>query len=154
MLTKELSAQWHPDNDRTSDDVSPGSSYRAKWRCGRDPRHVWVASVRKRARSSTGCPVCLWRTVIPGINDLATTHPEVAAQWDESNDIGPHEVYAGSHGVYTFRCELGHVTRAEVRSRALRGCCCGVCAGRIIVSGFNDMATLRPDLAAQWHPDN
>jgi hypothetical protein len=26
------------------------------------------------------------------------------------------------------------------------------CAGRKVLAGYNDLATLRPDLAAQWHP--
>ena len=39
-----------------------------------------------------------------------------------------------------------------VSRRALGGDLgCPYCAGRKVLSGFNDLATLRPDLAAQWH---
>lgn len=46
-----------------------------------DSRHVWWASPMNRtnAKNPTGCSVCNGKTVIPGVNDVATTHPDVAA---------------------------------------------------------------------------
>ena len=29
---------------------------------------------------------------------------------------------------------------------------CPVCAGRIVVKGVNDVATVHPEIAEQWHP--
>ena len=29
---------------------------------------------------------------------------------------------------------------------------CSICSGKIVVKGFNDLATKRPDLAKEWHP--
>ena len=34
----------------------------------------------------------------------------------------------------------------------MRGSGCPYCAGRRALPGFNDLATVCPDIAAQWHP--
>ena len=34
----------------------------------------------------------------------------------------------------------------------MRGSGCPYCAGRKVLPGFNDLATLAPDVARQWHP--
>jgi Probable Zinc-ribbon domain len=51
----------------------------AEWRCEKDARHVWTAKMGRRTRtiSQTGCPVCDGKKIIVGVNDLATTHPQV-----------------------------------------------------------------------------
>lgn len=61
--------------------VARGSDKKVQWRCPTDPRHVWWASPMNRtnAKNPTGCSVCNGKTVIPGVNDVATTHPDVAA---------------------------------------------------------------------------
>ena len=82
---------------------------------------------------------------------LAETHPELAAQadgWD------PETVAAGSHNKVAWKCGHGHKWKAEVVSRA-RGIGCPVCSGRAVHKGFNDLASVNPDLAAQadgWDP--
>ena len=34
----------------------------------------------------------------------------------------------------------------------MRGSGCPYCAGRKVLPGFNDLATLEPEVARQWHP--
>ena len=38
-------------------------------------------SPRQRAAEGLGCPYCSGRKVLAGYNDLATTHPDIAAMW-------------------------------------------------------------------------
>ena len=81
--------------------------------------------------------------------------PLLLKQWDRerNGDLTPHDVTYGSHRRVWWRCEKGHSWQAEVKSRTLLGAGCPVCAGKVVVPGENDLATLRPDLAAQWHPE-
>lgn len=122
--------------------VSAGSNYKLPWRCAEG--HEWEAIVGNRVRGS-GCPVCTNRQVVPGVNDLATVRPDLAAQ----AVFDPTAVTFGSTGkALPWRCSLGHEWKATVASRSAgRGC--PFCAGKAVLPGFNDLATVAPDLAAE-----
>ena len=82
---------------------------------------------------------------------LAETHPELAAQTDGWD---PTTVTFGSHKKLSWKCRLGHQWEAQVKSRTTgRGC--PICSGQSVLSGFNDLATINPQIAAQadgWDP--
>lgn len=150
----EIAAQWHPTfNDRGADSVGYGSAYRAWWtNCSKDTRHEWQAAVENRTKSGTGCTVCLGKTVMEGINDLATLEPAIAAQWHhELNPKPPTSYSRQSNCVVSWRCENGHIWRAAISTRQNSGC--GICSCRILLTGNNDLATLRPEIAAEWDGD-
>lgn len=156
----DLAAQWHPTlNDRGPEEVSPGSHYLATWHnCPIDPRHIWQSQVNSRTKPTRpyGCSICSGKQVMPGISDLATTHPSLAAQWHPTlNDRTPQQVGAGSsYKAYWSGCTLnpGHIWRTAVGNRTLHGTGCAVCAGQVVQVGFNDLATKHSALTAQWHP--
>lgn len=146
-----LAAQWHPTKPAplTAEQVPIGSHHRAWWQCERG--HVWQAAVKTRV-GGAGCPYCANRMVIPGENDLATTHPELSQEWDrEHNTRSPQEVIAGTTRKFWWRCGKGHRWQATVASR-VSGSGCPVCTGKVIVPGENDLNHHFPDIAAQWHP--
>ena len=72
----ELAAQAD-DWDPTTLSISSGK--RRNWVCKFG--HQWSAVVASRS-NGVGCPVCSGNSVLIGFNDLATTHPELAAQAD------------------------------------------------------------------------
>lgn len=141
----DLAAQWHPTKNRgrTPADVTLGSHYAAWWVC--EHGHEWRAAVKTRV-SGCGCPVCANRALIPGENDLAATHPDLARQWHPTKNgpLMPRDVVAGTHRKVWWRCEKGHEWRALVSSRAQSGAGCPVCAGKVIIPGENDLHTLFP----------
>lgn len=51
----ELAKEWSSLNEKKSDEVTAGSEYRAKWKCGEG--HTWVAAVYNRMKGN-GCPIC------------------------------------------------------------------------------------------------
>jgi putative zinc ribbon protein len=67
--------------------------------------------------------------------------------------LEPHEVSHGSGRKVWWKCPRGpdHEWRASPNNRTAGGTGCPFCAGRK-VSVTNSLATLRPDLAKQWHP--
>lgn len=148
----DLARQWHPSKNGplTPSDVQPGSHRKVWWRCGKG--HEWQAIIKSRS-SGCGCPVCTHRRIVPGDNDLATTRPDLAAQWHPARNgmLKPEDLAAGARKKVWWMCEKGHEWQAAVASRA-GGAGCPVCAGRKIVPGENDLASRYPAVAAQWHP--
>ena len=135
----------------TPDTVSYGSKKKVWWTC--ENGHSWQTTVHVRSEGS-GCPYCTGRKVLPGFNDLGTLYPDVAAQWDKRKNgrLKPSDVAVSSNRPAWWRCELGHSYRATVSSRTQRKTGCPYCAGRKVLKGFNDLKTLCPDIASQWHP--
>lgn len=120
-----------------------GSNKKMPWRCS--VGHEWEARVADRTRDSLGCPYCSGKRVLPGFNDLATTHSELALE----ALFDPTTVTSGSGKKVPWRCVNGHEWKAVVGSRARNGMGCPVCSGQMIVSGVNDLATLSPELALE-----
>lgn len=106
-----------------------------------------------RRVSGHGCPYCTGKKVIHGENDLVTLFPALAAEWHPDNDRSAADVMSGSNYKARWRCAQGHEWTARVYSR-MHGRGCNVCNGRQVFPGENDLATVRPELAAEWHPDN
>lgn len=148
----ELLQQWDvkANKEMTPKTITYGSGRRAWWRC--EKGHTWQAVINSRSNGS-GCPVCSGKTIVRGSNDLALELPELAAQWHPTKNLPltPDQVTRGSHRSVWWRCGKGHEWRAAVKSRTA-GSGCPVCAGRKLLSGDNDLSSVRPDLAAEWHP--
>ncbi len=132
-------------------DLTAGSRKRVWWRC--DKGHQWQALVVSRSQGA-GCPVCAGKVIVPGENDLASRFPQVATQWDVSKNgtLTPEACSPSSNRKVWWTCPLGHGYQAAVSARTASGSGCPYCAGRKVLSGFNDLATLEPAVAASWHP--
>ena len=98
---------------------------------------------------------CLRRKkVISGENDLATVFPQLAAQWDaeKNGSLTPEAVSPNSNRRVWWKCEKGHAYCAVIAHRAQSGSGCPYCTNRKVLAGFNDLATLEPAVAKEWHP--
>ncbi len=73
-------------------------------------------------------------------------------EWDESRNfpLTPDTVSYGSKKKVWWTCENGHSWQTTVHVRS-EGSGCPYCTGRKVLPGFNDLGTLYPDVAAQWH---
>lgn len=123
-------------------------------RCSEDDRHRWRAPFKSLKNS---CPVCRNRVVIPGVNDLLTLAPTVAAEWHPSlNTVEPGEVAPSTHADAWWQCSADsrHVWKARIAHRVHSRSGCPVCSGNKIVAGVNDFASLRPELMKEWNPEN
>ena len=127
--------------------IVPGSPTPRYWRCSLG--HGYSASPHSRTRGG-GCPYCANKRVLSGFNDLQTTDPHLALEWDyESNDLLPSGVIRGSHKKVYWLCELGHSYLSPIQNR-IRGGGCNICSGRYVLAGFNDLATHAPHLVGEW----
>lgn len=149
----ELIDEWDEEKNAPLkiSDVSKGSVKKVWWRCQKG--HSWQAVIYSRAgNGSSGCPYCNGSKVWPGFNDLATVNPLLASQWDVGKNapVLPNQVSSGTNKKFWWRCEEGHSWQALISART-RGTGCPVCAGRTVLAGFNDLATLNPHIAAEWN---
>lgn len=148
-----LSKEWdHNKNESvTPGDVSHGSVKKAWWRC--EKGHSWQAAIYSRT-GGTGCPYCANIKVLPGFNDLPTLNPELVKEWDYEKNAGirPEMVAPNSSKKLWWKCGKGHSWQAVTASRNTgRGC--PYCTNRTLLPGFNDLATVYPLLAAEWHTE-
>ena len=153
ILEPELAKEWHPTkNNVTPFDVSPGTHKKAWWQCPKGDDHEWQAIIKDRT-NNIGCPICSGHKVVLS-NCLATLDPELAKEWHltKNGNLTPFNVTTGTGRKVWWQCKAGvdHVWSAPVTSRS-HGSGCSICSGQKIVHS-NCLATLRPDLAKQWHP--
>lgn len=147
----ELLSEWAYDKNGNlnPERVSARSNLYAWWRCAKG--HEWNVSINSRTTNNTKCPYCANRKLLSGFNDLATTNPELAKEWnyDRNGDLNPQKLMAGSSKKVWWKCSLGHEWPAQVNNRN-QGGGCPYCAGRKVLAGYNDLATLNPSLAKEW----
>jgi len=88
-----------------------------------------------------------------GRNDLVTRNPGVAASWHpkKNGSLTPEMVSFASDRMVWWVCGFGHDFQTQVKTRTAGGGC-GVCDGRQIHVGYNDLSTTDPVVAASWHP--
>ena len=149
MLAKE----WHPTRNgaRKVSDVSPSSTKTVWWQC--ENGHEWREPVKNRTEKGDGCPVCSGKQLLRGYNDLKTVSPAVAAEWAEENgSMTPQDVTAASKRRVFWECPKGHVWKASVADRVQGIRTCPYCSSRFLPKGYNDLRTVAPEIAAQWHP--
>lgn len=151
--SKDLCLEWDYEKNGTltPDQVTIGSERKVWWVCKKG--HSFQQMVSYRLKRSD-CPICTCRKIVPGINDLFTVHPELATEWDyDKNDVNPIIINYHSPRKVWWKCSRGHEWEASLadRTRADGATGCPYCSNKKVLEGFNDLATLRPDLAKEWN---
>lgn len=148
-----IAQQWnHEKNGELSpSDVTYGSSKKVWWEC--DKGHEYQSTIINKTRKNGSCPYCLGRKVLPGFNDFAHLHPELALQWDEESNkgISPTTVRPGSNKVVWWICNKGHHYQQSIINRTFSNKGCPYCSGHKVLMGFNDLITTHPNIAKQWN---
>nr|WP_052316031.1 zinc-ribbon domain-containing protein [Desulfomonile tiedjei] len=146
MLTRE----WHPQKNGslTPFQVRPKSNKLIWWIC--EKGHEWKASPSNRVKGS-GCPYCLGRHASPEYN-LAVINPKIARQWHPTKNgiLTPFDVVPASSRKYWWLCRHGHEWEASPAQRRNSENCPFCLNRRVSIS--NNLSTLYPKLAAEWHP--
>lgn len=169
-VSPELVTQWHPtkNGELKPTQVTANTDKKVWWlypyddpNTGKHFDFEWEASICSRSRGSD-CPYLAGNAVWPGFNDLATVNQELAAQWhfSRNGDLKPIQFTAnsnkkvwwlypyddpvtGKHFDFEWKSDITH------RNSGLG---CPYLSGRAVWPGFNDLATINHDIAAQWHP--
>ena len=149
----DIASEWHPSKNSIAPNEIFRTSQKKVWWLGKCS-HAWEAKIANRAANNAGCPICAGRSVAIGVNDISTTHPDIAAEWHpEKNNANPNMFSKGSHEkVWWLGKSCGHEWEMAINSRTSQGQGCPVCSGSQLVVGKNDLLSQRPDIAAEWHP--
>lgn len=99
-----------------------------------------------------GVPRVRGRLVLPGVNDFASAFPALAAQWppDEKQRPAPRTGGGQQQPVRLVAVRAGAYVAGPVGRRVQFATGCPYCTGRKVLPGFNDLASLEPQVAAQW----
>lgn len=151
-LRPDIAKDWSSNNTLKPYEVQPNSNKKYLWNCGNG--HEYTATAVNRSSLGRGCPYCAKRLAYVGESDLATTHPEVAKRWSPRNTRDIKTVKAKSAFKAWFVCDEGHEWEELLSSASASNASCRYCDGSRVLVGFNDLATVRPDLAKQWSDKN
>ena len=126
ILYPRIAEEWDYElNETTPDKIYPQSNLPYHWKCSLG--HKWEATPNSRCYGR-GCPVCSGNKVLKGFNDLATTHPDLLAEWSDKNKGNSPETitYKNRSNVW-WRCsKCGNDYQAVVYARA-NGRICPFC---------------------------
>lgn len=159
----EVAAEWHPErnSDVTPDQVAWSTHVKYWWICrNHDVPVEWEASPHNRCHGE-GCPSCgAARSnadrMIPDDGDsLADKYPHIAAQWHPSKNgkLSPSDFKCRSSKKVWWRCPAcGYEWKSAIAGRTSQDSGCAVCSGKKLLRGVNDLATVAPDIAREWHP--
>jgi len=149
----EIASEWDTvKNGIPPSKVFPGTVKKYWWICKKG--HSYQASPNKRTSDNDGCPYCSNHQHMVGFNDLATTNPELLSEWDytKNKDTNPEVLSKGSSKKVWWICSKGHSYEASPSNRVIgRGC--PYCSNKKVLKGYNDLETVCPDVARQWHPE-
>lgn len=152
VVNPKLASEWDYNKNGavTPNQVIAVSDKRFWWVC-KECNYSWKAIVSDRHYGS-GCPRCSGNVVWEGVNDLQTKRPEVAAEWDYEKNVGfsPNTVsYRGNRKAWWLCQKCGYSWSARVADRSA-GIGCPACAGKAVMEGRTDLATVNPELALEW----
>lgn len=114
-------------NGFTMQAITKGCGKGIWWICTNG--HSYNASLHHRINMNTGCGICSHKILLSGYNDLQTTHPDIAKEFDvERNGTTPDRVMAGSvKAKYWFVCPKGHNYSTTLLNR-MHGRNCPICS--------------------------
>ena len=151
FINPQIAGEWNYEKNGRINPKSffASSNKKVWWKCNLG--HEWQATINHR-NSGTSCPYCSGKKVLRGYNDLLTTNPILAVEWnyEKNHSLRPENFTANSNKKVWWKCSKGHEWEADIAHRnSGRGC--PYCAGRKILKGNNDLTTINPDLAAEWN---
>lgn len=149
-VNPDLAKEWNYEKNKglTPSDVLPNSEKKVWWKCKKG--HEWQSVIGNRQKGQ-GCPFCSGRSALKGYNDLQTVSSDLAKEWNhqKNGSLNPSDVTAGSNKKVWWKCSKGHEWQALICHRN-KGSGCPFCASKKVLKGYNDLATLIPELLKDW----
>jgi len=146
----EIAAKWdyERNGDVTPETVFAGSLQKVSWRC--DNGCSYDAAIVSKVKG-IGCRYCSNR----GVNEkncMRATNPALAAQLHPTKNgkRTADNIVAGTSHYLWWLCPEGHDWKATGDNRLRQDAGCPYCGNRKVWAGLNDMASVRPDLAAEF----
>ena len=149
---KTLMSKISSDNPPEIFEMAYGSQKYATFTCKKG--HKYQAMLNEQIRF--GCPVCSGNSVIPGVNDLKTTDPNIAKDWDyeRSFPYRPEDFTRQSDRIASWICPVSGGKWDSTINGRMRNQSSPFVSSQKLLPGFNDIATRFPDLVPMYSTDN
>jgi len=125
------------------------------WWCvaGGHRKEISPAALMNAKKKGRGCRECLGLSNIVGRTDALTILAEAVhlldTEFHHPSELS--KITGGSEQVFHWRCEINPSHRWKRSARGMRSTKeCPDCQGLRLVPGENDLASARPDIAAEW----
>ena len=91
-------------------------------------------------------------TIIEKKNSFAEQYPNLVSIWnyDKNKGLKPESFRAMSNRKIWWKCNVCNGEWEESIINVAKGNRCPFCSGHRVLKGFNDLQTLRPEVAANW----
>ena len=153
-IDPELSLEWSPNNELSPEEVRRSSPAPALWNCPTcHGEYSYIIAAREVGDDA--CPYCRGKKILTGYNDLVTVDPELSLEWSPNNKLGPEEVRRSSPASALWNCPTCHGEYSYIiAAREVGDDACPYCRGKKILTGYNDLVTVDPELSLEWSPNN
>ncbi len=130
-LYPEISSEWHPDNETSSNNITCYSHKKVWWicsECGYGKNKEWFAMISGRTSAGNGCPACSG-FVVSNNNRLSLLFPEIASEWHptKNGDLTPNNTSYGSDKKIWWLCSNGHEYFSSIGNRTMGKTACPRC---------------------------
>lgn len=147
----ELEKEWHFEKNQPflPQHFKAKSNYSVWWKC--DKGHEYDTKIISRTKGH-GCRFCEGSEVTHD-NSLLTLYPSIAKEWhyQKNGMITPDKIHGRSNKKVYWICPNCNSSYDKIVNERTGGReNCPYCAGKR-VNNTNSLATLRPDLAKEWH---
>lgn len=114
--------------------------------------HEYEMKISDRVRIINSCPICRGERILPGFNDFSAIYPDIAKEMHpvKNNGIDIAKLTPKSNKYLWWICPKRHEYRAMVHNRTDKGSGCPYCANLKVLSGYNDLQTLSPEIAKEY----
>lgn len=122
-----LIKEWDSNKNKPHFEYTKYSNESVWWICSKCG-YNYKSKISNRTSLNRGCPLCSNQIVVSGKNDLSTTHPELALEWnyDKNGSLTPQTVSHGSGKKVWWKCQNGHEYQATILHRS-SGTNCPIC---------------------------
>lgn len=154
ITNPQLASEFSPRNDKKANEVGEWQVYEVYWICSKCGTEYY-AKIRDRSVGDASCPVCANKRVEKGINDLATTDPEIAALLSPNNERKADTFMRSSSMGAEWICPTCGGEYFGVVKDMVNGLVeCPYCNNQKPLAGFNTLKVLYPEIAEHLSPNN
>ena len=146
----ELLNEWAPENKISPYETAEYSCRKILWKCTEG--HSWYATPGMRAKGYKKCPEC---STNGRSKKLIDYFPDSVDFYSSDNTVPLESISFRSTQKYIWECNYGHLYEDSADHIYIRGrIACPVCENRLVIPGTNDLATMYPEIAAEYSTDN
>ena len=152
----ELAAEFDIEkNGITPDEVMINNTNEEIWWKCTNNGHSFQRAIIHRIKMYRDCPICTGSIIVPGVNTMDVTDPELAKEWSPENDKPASKVFKNRQFTARWTCPTCHGDYSyPIADRQVGDDSCPYCNEGKFLPGFNSLDVTDPLLAKEWSASN